>query len=231
MVNPKGSRGIRSIAIVDPGCRVPELGAFNQMSLMSSVPCSYHLPALFGASSMETLEKPLGIVIMGSGASVHETIAWQDHLQQWLWTMIKEKVPILGLCYGHQLLAHMFGGSIEVASPNKKKFLGVRTIQLDSTTLWGSARQVQVIVSHRETVTKCPEEFEIVGSSPYIAIEALSHKQFPIWSLQSHPEAEEGFIQNQTIPLPENFSVNELAGALNLVRQFFVYTADQAKIN
>src|SRR4029078_898838 len=73
------------VAIVDPAVRVPELDCFNRMSRASTVPLTYHLPALFGLDSLvRSAEGVEGRVVLGSGASVNDDLPWQDELRSWL---------------------------------------------------------------------------------------------------------------------------------------------------
>jgi anthranilate/para-aminobenzoate synthase component II len=90
------------------------------------VPATYHLPGLFGIESLAAvdLQRAAGIIVLGSGASVNDDLAWQDELRGWLRAAMAARVPILGLCYGHQLLANMAGASVGFAQPSREKFKG-----------------------------------------------------------------------------------------------------------
>ena len=64
----------------------------------------------------ETLPEPSlcsGVVITGSAAMVSDRHAWSEYVAQWLLQAIDYRLPVLGICYGHQLLAHALGGVVD----------------------------------------------------------------------------------------------------------------------
>jgi len=194
----------RHIAVIDPGCRLPELDAFNRLSHLSSSCLSYHLPAMFGMESLLDMpSKPSGLIILGSGASVYDDLPWQNSLNQWLQGMLCADVPTLGLCYGHQLLAHMHGGKVGLVNADKSKLVGSRRVTMTCNGFWGEqGQQFQWIVSHRECVTSLPTDFEIIATSNEVACDGFRHRHRPIWGIQAHPEAGPGFVRNQELPVP-----------------------------
>jgi len=215
---------LRHIAIIDPGTRVPELDCFNQLARRSPVPLTYHLPALFGVDSLHRAsDQLLGIVLLGSGASPLDGEAWQQDLDGWLLPRLAADVPALGLCYGHQHLAHRLGGEIGFVFEDQHKLKGLREVHLDADRLWGEARSGRMIVSHREMVTRLPEGFVTLASHPDIPVEAFGHPRRPIWGFQAHPEATEAFAVNNSVPFdapPET-----LAFGHGLVRRFLAFAA------
>jgi GMP synthase (glutamine-hydrolysing) len=211
------------IAVIDPALRVAELDCFNAMARRSTLPLSYHLPALQNCRSLEVAEPGIsGIVILGSGASVHDGHPWQAELIDWLRPQLN-KTPVLGLCYGHQLLAHIYGGSVELLWDGDKA-RGLRRVFLEPHPLWGNSLDGEFVVSHREGVTRCPAEFEVVGASPEVAIDAIAHQHKPIWGFQPHIEATAAFMTNNGIDGPRT---PEVFGPGNrLVGRFLDYCAD-----
>ncbi|MBA2320476.1 MAG: gamma-glutamyl-gamma-aminobutyrate hydrolase family protein [Deltaproteobacteria bacterium] len=205
----------RHIAVIDPGVRVPELDCFNRMSRRSRLPTTYHLPALFGMDSLLRAEDGLaGVVVLGSGASVNDALPWQDALSAWLRPRLDGGTPFLGLCYGHQLGAHLLGGAVDYLSPDRQKLVGMREIRLHDNVLWGEAVAGRLMVSHRETVVRLPDRCRVVGTSPEVAVEAFAHETLPIWGFQAHPEATPAFARNNGVPFDEDPSVLAFGHAL-----------------
>lgn len=189
------------VAVIDPALRVPELDCFNRMSRASKLPLTYHLPALFGLDSLLRDEDELrGVVVLGSGASVNEDHGWQVALFDWLRPWLAAGRPTLGLCYGHQAIVHLLGGRVDFRRPDREKRRGLRTVSLDADRLWGEARAVEVLVTHREAAAVVPDALAVVGRSDEERVEAVAHREAPIWGFQCHPEATPAFARNNDVP-------------------------------
>jgi len=186
------------LAIIDPAVRIPELDCYNQIALKSQLKTSYHLPALFGLDSLISIQDSISaFIILGSSSSVNDRLPWQPELENWLMPQLISGKPTLGLCYGHQMLAYLFGGTIGFLFPNKQKLQGFRKILFSKNPLWNNQElQGEIYVSHKEAVLDCPKSMQIVASSTYVAIDGLAHKNLPIWSFQGHPESTPIFLKN-----------------------------------
>jgi GMP synthase-like glutamine amidotransferase len=191
----------------------------------SPVPLTYHLPALHGVDSLHrTREGLLGLVILGSGASPLDDEPWQTAFDAWLLPTLAADVPALGLCYGHQHIAHRLGGEVGFVHDDQRKLRGIREIELEPNRLWGSATRGPMVISHREMVTRLPEGFQVTASSPDVPIDAYHHPSRPIWGFQPHPEATIAFTENNGIPFdaPEQ----SLSFGHGLVDAFLQFAAD-----
>jgi GMP synthase-like glutamine amidotransferase len=215
------------IAVIDPGCRVPELDNYNRLVLGSpEVRLTYHLPALFGMSSLQfSVQKPDALIIFGSSASVYDQLPWQEELHPYIKDQIDAGLPALGICYGHQLLAHLYGGKIDFALPTQEKFKGLRSIQFQKSGFW-LGNSGRYVVSHREVVSKLPDVFENCASSPVCEFELIKHKQHSVWGIQSHPEAGPEFIQNSSIPLAED-EKDPFSSGQDFMRRFVLFLIQQ----
>lgn len=197
------------VLVIDPAGKHPELDAFNQIAKMSPVPCTYHLPKLHGMLSFakETNDADNGlikaIIIFGSATSVHERAQWQIDLEKFCLPLFEQGLPTLGLCYGHQMLAYMFGGKIDYLYDDHKKLRGFRQITLHDNAVFGACSG-DVVVSHNETVRELPADFEVIGDSADVATDVIMHKKLPLISFQSHPEASDQFLTNNGIEQPDN---------------------------
>lgn len=215
---------VRHLAVIDPGLRVAELDCFNRLSCRAPLPCTYHLPALFGLDSLERADAGLaGVVVLGSGASVNDALPWQDALIDWLAPRLADGLPFLGLCYGHQLLAQVYGGRVATVFPGDQKARGWRRIALDANPLWGAACGGDVLVSHREAVVHAPPPLQVVGRSDAVAIEALAVAGRPQWGLQCHPEATAAFAVHNHLGVTPDPA--ELAFGHDLVDRFSAWVA------
>lgn len=196
------------LVVIDPGTRIPELDSFNRLAQSATLPATYHVPAQQGSDSLRRITGDIaGIVMFGSGASVHDDEPWQTEMDAWLMPQIKAGVPFLGLCYGHQHIAHRLGGEVGFLRPDHEKLRGLVTTELDADRLWGAACTGPVIVSHREVVTALPPGFVTLGRREPAIIDAFGHPEREIWGFQPHPEATTAFTTNNGIPFDESPTV------------------------
>lgn len=212
----------RHIAVIDPAVRIAEVDCFNRLVTESGRTFTYHLPVLGGTASLVREKKPAGVIILGSSSSVHDALPWQAPLSQWLLSCIEADIPTLGICYGHQLLAHLHGGQVGFRRADQTKRLGFDSLTLDAAKPWASVpNRGNVFFSHREAVTSLPPGMRAIGRSAESPYEVLAHERRPVWSFQSHPEATAEFARN----CGYTESVDEKAFAYGhaLVRAFLDY--------
>ncbi len=127
-------------------------------------------------------KKPLGLILSGGPASVYAEDAYRMDPG-----ILDLGVPILGICYGHQLLADMAGG--EVSNTGDAEY-GATTMRLDgdSVLLRETSGTQQVWMSHRDQVTGVPPGFNAVASTPGAAIAAMESPEAGLYGVQFHPE-------------------------------------------
>jgi GMP synthase-like glutamine amidotransferase len=204
-MNHQKTQEKRSIVVIDPAVHIPEIDTFNTISRMADLPCRYHLPALGGTDSLdEDLDSKAiaGIIVLGSASSALDQSPWQIKLSQWLLGHIGHHVPTLGICFGHQLIAHLFGAEIGFLQKSMEKAQGQRMVKIHpDKKIFSEPKSGPLIISHREMVKTCPESFDIWLESPEVAIDGLYHKSLPIWTTQPHPEATKLLLKNLGIDL------------------------------
>jgi GMP synthase (glutamine-hydrolysing) len=123
-----------------------------------------------------------GIVLSGGPSSVFEGEAPRCDPK-----FFDFGVPVLGLCYGHQLIAHMLGGKVE---SSKKREYGLTHVVVDKPigVLMGMEKIEQVWMSHGDTVYQLPSTFHILAHTENTPIAAFAHVKKKIFGLQWHPE-------------------------------------------
>ncbi len=184
-----------NLMVIDPSLERPEIESYNEISLFSPLKTTYHLPAIHSPKTMnKNFADAKGVIIMGSAASVHDSYPWIPSLEQIIKSAVQKHIPILGICFGHQFLAHIFGGKVDKLWQNSKK-VGIRKVKILKNHLLRKSKKDFLIYSHREGVIKCPDEFEIAATSNMVNIEGLVHKTLPIWTFQPHIEASETFSE------------------------------------
>lgn len=189
----------REILVVDPAVKIPETDCYNRIAETAPAPCTYHLPKFTGMDALEKLSaRPYAIIVLGSSSSVNDKFDWQISLGTWLKRQMDAGIPTLGLCFGHQLIAHLYGARVAEVFEGRKES-GFRQVQLAPNRLWGAATQGMLTVSHKEAVLECPAGFEVVGKSALVAVDAIAHQTKPIWGFQSHPEATSLFLKYHSI--------------------------------
>ena len=127
--------------------------------------------------------KPKGIILSGGPNSVNFKKTLRPPKM-----IYKLNIPILGICYGMQLIAKEFGGS--VVESNKKEFgHSVFKIKNKSQLFSGiSTHDSNVWMSHSDKVIKIPQGFISTGESTNSKVAALQHKILKIYAIQFHPE-------------------------------------------
>lgn len=168
---------MNKIAILDFGSqfahllanRIRRLGVYSEI-LDSEAPAT-------------ELKDYAGIIISGGPASVNDPTS--PHLDPEVYDL---GIPILGVCYGHQLTMHTLGGRVEkgtVGEYGLTKFTPTKT-----TSILGKleAKTYQVYASHFDVVAALPEGFEALGSTPDDKFSVTANEARKIYTVQFHPE-------------------------------------------
>ncbi len=124
-----------------------------------------------------------GVIISGGPRSVTEAASPRIHL-----SILTMGVPILGICYGHQLLAATMPGG--VVKPSYSREYGFAKLKIDAPgdLFEGVPASSDVWVSHGDSVEKLPDGFDVLGSTEDCAVAAMTHRAKNIYGVQFHPE-------------------------------------------
>ncbi|HOS15497.1 MAG TPA: glutamine-hydrolyzing GMP synthase [Bacteroidales bacterium] len=131
----------------------------------------------------ELPENTKGIILSGSPFSVYDNNAPKLLLEKW-----QSKIPILGICYGAQFMAHLQGGNVK-SSPSREYGRAKLTYIKENNTLFKNIDLYsQVWMSHGDTITDIPSNFEIICSTENVNFAGYKIKNEETYGIQFHPE-------------------------------------------
>ena len=148
-----------------------------------------------------------GIVISGSGKMLTDGLSWLNESANWLKMQAGKNIPILGICFGHQLLGYAFGG--KVADNPYGIEVGTKKINFnkqanDDLLFKDFLPSISAQVSHVQSVISLPDNSIVLASS-----EMEPHQVFRIknniWGLQFHPEFDDEVIKKLIISKDEKY--------------------------
>ena len=166
------------IAVLNFGSQYAHLIAKRLRSL------GYYAEIFSPQSSVKELASVSGLILSGGPSSVLSDNV-PDFNSEWL----SLDVPILGLCYGHQLLSQYFGGAIQEKTSGEYGKASLRIIS-DSPLFEGiqDNQCIEVWASHQDSVSQLPKDFIVVAETADCSYAALRHHSKPIYTMQFHPE-------------------------------------------
>ncbi|MCX4330722.1 MAG: glutamine-hydrolyzing GMP synthase [Muribaculaceae bacterium] len=125
----------------------------------------------------------IGVILSGSPFSVYDDKAFKTNINA-----LRGKLPVLGICYGAQLMAWENGGNVESAP--SREYGRARLEQVDGSNplLTGIEKDSQVWMSHGDTITALPENFGIIASTAEVPVAAYQARGEKLWGVQFHPE-------------------------------------------
>lgn len=143
-------------------------------------------------------KKPTGIIFTGGPNSVYEEKAPKIEKE-----IFELNIPILGLCYGMQYIAHTLGG--KVASAEQREFGKTQTNVEDVEIFENITNPTTVWMSHVDRVEELPEGFEVIAKTDNCPIAAMQNVEKKIYAFQYHPEVNHSIQGNDML---RNFIVN-----------------------
>ncbi len=124
-----------------------------------------------------------GVILSGSPYSVYDANAFKTELDE-----IRGKFPVLGICYGAQFIAYTSGGKVEPANSREYGRANLTQINAADPLFNGIGAGSQIWMSHGDTITSLPANFNIIASSDDVAAAAYRIEGEQTWGVQFHPE-------------------------------------------
>ncbi|MEM9839475.1 MAG: type 1 glutamine amidotransferase [Pseudomonadota bacterium] len=132
------------------------------------------------------------LLVTGSPKGVYEGDDFIAPLEEAVRHYANTGAPVVGICFGHQLIARAFGARVEKADAGWG--VGVHTYEVVGDAPWGEGpSRFACAVSHQDQVLSLPEGFRRVAASAFTPFGALAHETLPVLSFQMHPEFDHDF--------------------------------------
>jgi GMP synthase (glutamine-hydrolysing) len=188
----------QSIVVLDFGAQYSQLIArrIREQNVFSVLlPCTASIEEVRGYS-------PIGLILSGGPSSVYDSDAPQADSR-----LLSLGLPVLGICYGLQYMAHTLGGKVRAAT--KREYGHADVEILDGSGLFhGLPKQLSVWMSHGDEATELPQGFRLIGRSAN-SVAAIENPDKKMFAVQFHPEVHHTRMGTQIL---RNFAL-EICGA------------------
>ena len=159
-------------------------GQYNQLIARRVRECNVYCEVHPYSLSLEKIKEmnPKGIIFTGGPNSVYKEES--PHCPKEIFEM---GIPILGICYGSQLMSYMLGGSVATAPVSE---YGKTEVDVDTTSVLfeGVADKTICWMSHTDYIEKAPEGFKISAHTPVCPVAAMENPDKKLYAVQFHPE-------------------------------------------
>lgn len=184
------------------GRRVRELSIYSEIIPYNKYP--------FGREKEEGI---IGVILSGSPLSVYDKDAFRVDI-----AAINKAVPVLGICYGAQLMTYTMGGKVEPAPSREYGRANLSYIDEACPLFSGIEPGAQVWMSHGDTITELPAGFKCVASTSDVRFAAFSAGD-SMWGVQFHPEV---FHSTCGMQLLKNFTVGICGASCSWSAESFI---------
>ncbi|WP_435153840.1 type 1 glutamine amidotransferase [Haladaptatus sp. DFWS20] len=136
-----------------------------------------------------------GVVVSGSTAGVYEReeYPWMDEEIEFVRELVEREIPTLGVCFGHQIINHALGGSVEHCGLTNEL---VRADLADDPIFDGISEVLPAV--HGDHVVQIGDGMETIASTEHNAHFATRHRDLPLWTTQFHPELTDSLLPRVT---------------------------------
>jgi GMP synthase-like glutamine amidotransferase len=165
---------------------------FERLINLSGYEFKFESFSVIRAEMPESIYDCDGWLITGSRHGVYENLEWMRLLQDFIRELAKAGVPLIGVCFGHQIIAQALGG--EVVKSDKGWSVGPQRYRIDQAPSWmkGKPQSVDIYAYHQDQIETLPPSAQVFSSSDFCPYAGLTYGD-SIISVQAHPEIEEAY--------------------------------------
>ena len=159
-------------------------GQYNQLIARRVRECNVYCEVHPYTLSLEKIKEmnPKGIIFTGGPNSVYDEAS-----PRYERAILELGIPVLGICYGSQLMAYLLGGEVATAPVSE---YGKTEVSVDASSKLfdGVAESTICWMSHTDYIAKAPEGFKITATTPVCPVAAMENEEAKLYAVQFHPE-------------------------------------------
>lgn len=173
-----------------------------------SAPMSFSIYNSTEGEFPDTLEDCDAYLITGSPCSVYDTYPWIRDLENFIHHVFAARKPLIGICFGHQLIAQSLGGKVQLA--DEGWLLGLHPIEVHTEKDWmtGSGSTHPLYFINQDQVVRLPPDVELLAGSDACP-NAMYQVEGRLLSLQAHPEQPLASMQTFTQILIDEYHIDQ----------------------
>lgn len=162
---------------------IDEAYEYHCDALSERIPCATEID--FPGGGRLEIGSIDGVILTGSTAGAYEIAdrAWIEEQSDLIRTLVAERIPTLGVCFGHQIANQALGGTVTSVGTTSQLI----ELELRDDPLFEEMHPVVPAV-HGDKVTQVGDGMEIIASASYYEAFATRHREAPLWTVQNHPE-------------------------------------------
>ncbi len=177
----------------------PYAKMFERMFDATGHQFSYEAIRVFEGATLPDPAELEGIVITGSAAGVYDHLPWLDPLRDFIRDAYAKKCRMVGVCFGHQIMADALGGDVRKSEKGWGLGRHTYTVKGRPDFMASAPETLTIACSHQDQVLVPPEGAEVILASEFTPNAGLSYENGAAISFQPHPE----FLDDYTIALAE----------------------------
>lgn len=147
-----------------------------------------------------------GYVIMGSSHSVYDDLPWIEPLLEFSHTVAQQRIPQIGICFGHQLIAKAMGGDVAPAPTGWR--IGNHVYRISDAES-DTEEEVVAFSYHQDQVLTPPPGVDVVASSETCRFGGFIYTETPAFSVQFHPEFRPAYFRDLVAATSDRFVLSD----------------------
>ena len=161
---------------------------FQRMFDATAAGLSYEVAPVSNGAPFPDLDGVEAILVTGSPAGVYDVLPWIEPLRDYIRRAYGRRTPMLGICFGHQIMADALGGTVRKSDRGWGIGRHSYEVLARPSFMNGAPAQLAISCSHQDQVITAPGESQTILASPFTPHAGLTYRNGAALSLQPHPE-------------------------------------------